>query len=438
MIAIKDTYKNDKHKKKLTFYPKSNFAGFSKPVKGYRIEGDKIIIPRFYAFQKLKWKPKKKNFIVYENLANFNGELRGYQQQVVQDTFRQFETFPGTILSLYTGGGKTIVSLKIISLLKVKTLIVVNKEVLMHQFIKQIEKFLPGAKIGKIQGSTFDTEEKDIVVGMLQTISNGKYPRSAYKQFDFAVFDEVHNIPGAHFSNSLFLIPSFYKMGLSATIFRQDTMERIAISHIGPVNKYESKMTIIPDIHVWKCPDIEINQEMTKIGKVNLSKMLTDLSMNEVVNKYILDLVGKYLLENRNILVFSDRVQQCKTLLSNLDFVSKGLFAGKMKPEERQDSLTKQVIFSTYSQFKEGVDLPRLDTVIFASPKVQVTQSIGRILRQVNENHPVVVDVLFSNKVLMCQFYKRNRYYRSEKYNVIRMDKKKKEQKQEFAFIKDQ
>jgi superfamily II DNA or RNA helicase len=59
-------------------------------------------------------------------------------------------------------------ALKIISILAAKTLILVHKEFLMNQWIERITDFLPSARVGKIQGPTFDIENKDIVIGMIQ------------------------------------------------------------------------------------------------------------------------------------------------------------------------------------------------------------------------------------------------------------------------------
>ena len=58
---------------------------------------------------------------------------------------------------------------EIINLLK-KVLILVHKEFLMNQWIGRIEEFLPTARIGKIQVVLCDTFEKEIVIGMIQTM----------------------------------------------------------------------------------------------------------------------------------------------------------------------------------------------------------------------------------------------------------------------------
>ena len=82
----------------------------------------------------------------------------------------------GGLLDLYTGAGKTVLALYLLSKIKKKTLIIVHKGFLLDQWIERINQFLPNAKIGKIQGQIIDIEDKDIVIGMLQSLSMKEYP----------------------------------------------------------------------------------------------------------------------------------------------------------------------------------------------------------------------------------------------------------------------
>ena len=94
------------------------------------------------------------------------------------------------LLGDFTVTHNTIMALNIISKLKKKTLIVVHKEFLLRQWIERIEEFLPGAKVGKIQGEIMDIQGKDIVIGMLQSLSMKDYPNSLFSSFGLTCFDE--------------------------------------------------------------------------------------------------------------------------------------------------------------------------------------------------------------------------------------------------------
>ena len=70
-----------------------------------------------------------------------------------------------------------------------------HKEFLMRQWIERINEFLPGARIGKIQGEIADIENKDIVIGMLQSLSMKDYPNSLFSSFCFIIIIILKNIP---------------------------------------------------------------------------------------------------------------------------------------------------------------------------------------------------------------------------------------------------
>ena len=86
----------------------------------------------------------------------------------------------GGLLELPCAFGKTILALNIIMLLKKKTIIIVHKEFLLNQWIERIQQFLPNARIGKIQAQIIDIENKDIVIGMLQSLSMKEYPSNIF------------------------------------------------------------------------------------------------------------------------------------------------------------------------------------------------------------------------------------------------------------------
>ena len=50
----------------------------------------------------------------------------------------------------------------------------------MNQWIERIQEFLPTAKVGKIQGQIIDMDDKDIVIGMLQSLSMKEYDKGGY------------------------------------------------------------------------------------------------------------------------------------------------------------------------------------------------------------------------------------------------------------------
>lgn len=79
------------------------------------------------------------------------------------------------------------------------------------------------------------------------------------------------------------------------------------------------------------------------------------------------------------------------------------------------------MIIATYAMASEGLDIKTLTTLIMASPKTDVCQSVGRILR-VKHSSPLVIDIIDPQDVFRSQWLKRQTYYIKQKYRIIMTD----------------
>jgi superfamily II DNA or RNA helicase len=99
-----------------------------------------------------------------------------------------------------------------------------------------------------------------------------------------------------------------------------------------------------------------------------------------------------------------------------------GFYIGKMK--ERELAVTEDscnIILGTYAMAAEGMDIPKLDTLILASPKGNVEQAIGRVQRKRPEDRlyePLVIDIVDDFSVFSGQYKKRHTYYKKMKYDI--------------------
>jgi ERCC4-related helicase len=132
-------------------------------------------------------------------------------------------------------------------------------------------------------------------------------------------------------------------------------------------------------------------------------------------NKMIVNLLKQTAAKtpSRQILVLSDRREHCRLLFSEFPYTS-GLYMGGMKQKDLEASSRKPIIFATFSQAHEGLDIPTLDTVVLATPKSDIKQSVGRILRETagKKNEPLILDIVDAWGFLYAMFGKRRRVYR--------------------------
>ena len=146
-------------------------------------------------------------------------------------------------------------------------------------------------------------------------------------------------------------------------------------------------------------------EKYNRVGKINNPMMITELTLKPERNDLIINVIHEYLKQNRKILVLTDRRDHCDYLLRHLPEGLAGVYLGGMKTKDRQLSTECSVILGTYQASGEGFDVPDLDTLILATPKSDVQQAIGRILRQKNKNEPVVLDIVDSFSIFKGQYY---------------------------------
>ena len=100
-----------------------------------------------------------------------------------------------------------------------------------------------------------------------------------------------------------------------------------------------------------------------------------------------------------------------------------------MKQSKLDESELSQVIFGSFSMASEGLDIPDLNALVMTTPRKEVEQTIGRILRKVHEIQPIVIDIVdqlpsFSRQgIFRRKFYKNNEYlikvYEVEENKII-------------------
>jgi superfamily II DNA or RNA helicase len=77
----------------------------------------------------------------------------------------------------------------------------------------------------------------------------------------------------------------------------------------------------------------------------------------------------------------------------------------------------KQVVLATYAMAAEALDIKTLSTLVMVTPKTDIVQSVGRILRTKHDK-PIVVDLVDSHEVFQKQWVQRRRFYKKCEYTI--------------------
>ena len=407
------------------YIPKAPVQPPSFPI--YRESHGKIYVPRFFGKDTFGDADDDKLSLGDDISLEFAGDLRDYQKKIVSAYLNQRDAHGcGGLLEIPCGRGKTVIALNVISQLKVKTLVVVHKSFLLNQWIERIEQFLPGARIGKIQGQIIDIDDKDIVIGMLQSLSMKEYPSDMFSSFGLTIVDECHHISSEVFSRSLQKIVTKNVLGLSATMQRKDGLTPVFKMFLGPIaykEERENNDPVLIKAIEYDSKDEEFNETMYDYrGNPAYSQMITKLCSYNRRSEFILDVLEKelkdvpdqqimILAQNKNILVYLHKA------IEHRNIGTVGYYVGGMKEEALKESETCKIIVATYAMAAEALDIKSLTTLVLATPRTDVTQAVGRILRMPHER-PLVIDIIDIHDVFKNQWKKRRAFYNKHKYTI--------------------
>jgi superfamily II DNA or RNA helicase len=581
----------DNIKNELTVKPilQDTYGKETEPFPVFIENSTKISIPKYYGLNKLGQPDQIINDDDIDIDLKFSGEMRPHQKKVLDIIIPKLMEGKGGLISLPCGFGKTDMALYLISdIIKKKTLIIVHKTFLMNQWKERIEKYYPNAKVGTLIQDKIDIEDKDIVIGMLQSISMKNYETSVFQDFGLTVIDEClegnqpipieinnkiqilkirdvwrlwnkgmvmkviaynhngeftykeidymwerdkkeklyiyrikkmilkctgkhliytpngyeyaqylgvgslvgylyngkitfekitdmyieefegnvydisvpefhnfivgekidnniegivvhncHHIPSKVFSRALSKINSKYMIGLSATPFRKDKLEKIIHWFIGPMLiRIEKRNTVTAKVQIYNYKSTHklFKPVIGKDGKEINAIMLNNIVRVMERNEFIINLFKNILKEatTRQIMFLSDRKDHLEYIKKQIEkdeelkVYTTGYYIGGMTKNKLKESEAKNIIFGTYAMASEGLDIPTLDTIIMGSPRVNIEQTIGRIVRKDNIddylNQPLVVDIADQLGSFKNYGWARKRIYKKMNYEIEEFD----------------
>jgi superfamily II DNA or RNA helicase len=351
------------------------------------------------------------------------------QARVVEEVTSALLAGRSHILSSPTGSGKTAMALEAIRQIGETTLIIVTKEDVKNQWLASIEKFwgVPSSGVGLIQGDRFDVAGKPISLAMIQSIcKEGRYPDWVYRIFGLVVVDEVHRLGADLFNEAIWLLPAKLRLGLSATPTRTDGKTIVFQAHIGPVGVLSDQIPEVPRVIVAAIETPGLYRVPHKPARTQTANKY--LAGSAVRNKAMASFVEQAYRAGRNIVLFSDLLEHLSTM--EMFLLKEGVaktdityYIGGLTAREQEIAKRGKIVLATYKMASEATDAPWWDTAVLATPRANVVQIVGRVLRTYPEKKiPLVFDVVdVSSSVFVGFWRKRNDWYRKIGADVVKV-----------------
>lgn len=359
-------------------------------------------------------------------------EYRKGQESAVQDMFAHLKEHKSGVLHAATGKGKTVMGAALAAMLGKTTCVLIHKEFLYEQWCRAFELVCPSLKVGLMQRDRVDTgEDYDVVCAITQSVTNPRreYPEDFYSSFGALFCDEVHRYGAAVWQNAITRFSAMIRLGMTATPKRGDGFWPVLDHHIGKIAVSLTEPDLFPIVYQIET-HIDIEEKLYSGDWLNdtqmRAKLLTILATHEARNEVLVRNILKAWESNRRSLVISDRKVQLEMLAKMLKrrgiSDSKiGFYIGGKKQAALNEAAKKRIIFGTYGMASEGLDIPELDVVFFGTPRGNIKQVVGRILRLLpGKKQPVVFD-LVDEKIPLLQSSAEGRLwqYRSLNFQVV-------------------
>jgi superfamily II DNA or RNA helicase len=379
-------------------------------IRGYRFFDEQVIVPRGFTRELvaiireagIDFREYDQRQTLPEVDFTFTGQLRDFQEVAV----REVMAHDFGVLESPTGSGKTVMALALVARRRQPALIIVHTKELLMQWVSRIESFLgiPASEIGIIGNGQWYGGER-ITVATVQSLLKGL--RVAVPHIGFLIVDECHRCPSKTFTKAVTAFDCQYMLGLSATPWRRDGLDKIIWWNLGDLVFRVDQSALQDTGHVLRAQVVwrETEFESRFDASTEYPKMLRELTQDRHRNALIL---GDIVQEAKNgggiCLVLSDRKSHVREMALRLNQrgIETAMLTGDMGHRKRQavvEALENgeiKVLIATAQLIGEGFDCPELSTLFLATPisfAGRLLQCLGRVLRAASgKDHATVYD----------------------------------------------
>lgn len=385
-----------------------------------------------------KFHPVKEDYIyAIKPVERLNYESRinlyPYQKTAVEKALER----KNGVLVMPCGAGKTVSGLEIISRIGGRALWLTHTQDLLNQSKSRAESVLMQGGYGTITAGKVNVGTH-ITFATVQTMA--KQDLSQFRDmFDVVICDECQHTAGSptkvtQFYKVMSALCCRYKIGLTATPKRADGLETSMFALLGgvihEVKREEVENTTCPvkvqTVYTQWLPKESVYKDD---GGIDYAKVV-DTMVNDEVRFWF---VSEYINHIKEpCIVLANRVEYLKRLCEMFEGKAvciSGQGQSKKAKEERKAALDMlnsgevDCVFASYQLAKEGLDVPTLRYVVFATPEhdsTTVIQSAGRVGRKADgKQYGTVIDFVDAFPMFQSWYRQRLKYYREIKAEVI-------------------
>ncbi|KAJ3332056.1 hypothetical protein HDU76_001449 [Blyttiomyces sp. JEL0837] len=334
-----------------------------------------------------------------------NTKLRPYQEKSLAKMFGNSRARSGIVV-LPCGAGKTLVGVTAACTIKKSCLVLCTSTVSVEQWVREFRSW---SNIGEGQIAKFTSQSKQQFFGdsgvLISTYTmltfSGTRAYDAKKMMDFIcsrewgfiLLDEVHVVPAEMFRKVLTIVKAHAKLGLTATLVREDDKIWNLNYLIGPKLYEANWQDLAAKGHIAKVQCAEVWCDMTKeffkeYWEQTSRKRQLLYAMNPNKIQACQYLIEYHEARGDKIIVFSDNVFALKNYATKL---GKPFIYGGTSSKDRMRILQQfqyNPALNTVFLSKVGdtsIDIPEASCLIqissFYGSRRQEAQRLGRILR---------------------------------------------------------
>ena len=339
-----------------------------------------------------------------------------------------------------TSSGKTFIIYLIVRYYLKKTLIIVPTTSLVYQIASDFKDYgLPEEYVAKITAGVDKNICSPVIVTTWQSVY--KLDKKWFDQFDVIIGDEAHLFK----AKSLVSImqkatKSKYRFGFTGTLDGTQTHRLVLEGLFGSVRKVTTTAELIEQRHLadFNIKAIllsypkETRKEVLKYDYPDEIEYLINLNKrNTFIRNLALSLEGNTLIlyqfvEKHGQILYDMLLRECSSdhsiyfVHGQIEGQERDLIRAKIEQEDHS------IIVASYGTFSTGINITKLDNIIFASPsksRIRNLQSIGRVLRRSESKtkstlYDIADDFSIKSKknFTLLHFIERIKIYNSEKF----------------------